>query len=59
MYSKLSDASDHYPELLKILWKINRIWITEQGTVRGYEKHENDILGQSPESLFIRIRWLK
>lgn len=28
----------------------------EQGTVRGYEKHENDILGQSPESLFIRIR---
>lgn len=43
-------------QLLQILWKINYIWITIQGTVGEYEKHESGVLGQRAESLFIRIR---
>lgn len=56
MYLKLSGASGHHPHLLQILWKVDSIWITEQDTVREYEKRENDILGQSAASVFVRIR---
>lgn len=53
-----SGAADHHPQLLQILRAINYIGVTEQdtGAGGGYEKHESDILGQSAESLFIKIR---
>lgn len=46
MWLKLSGASDCYPQLLWIPWKINYIWTIEKGTMGQYEKHESDILGQ-------------
>lgn len=57
MCLKLSGASDPYPQLLQILWKIHYIWIAKQGTVGEYEKQESGIVGQRAESLFIKIRW--
>lgn len=38
----------------------NELWmVTEQDTVREYEKPENGILGQSAGSVFIRIKFKK
>lgn len=33
MYLQLLGVSDHHPQLLQILWKINYIWIIEQDTL--------------------------
>lgn len=50
MWLKLSGASDHHPQLLQISWKINYIWIIEEGT--NIKSMRVAFLGQRAESIY-------